>query len=75
MTSLEAFSLGKPVVTLPDKQSVPRLTEGMYAHMGVGELVARSIDEFAELAVRVSSRHAVIEATDEKDISSALCSP
>ena len=62
MTSLEAFSLCKPVITLPDKQTVPQLTKGMYEHMGMGELVARSVDEFAELAVRVSYDPAVDSA-------------
>lgn len=60
VTSLEAFSLCKPVITLPDKQTVPQLTKGMYEHMGMGELVARSLDEFAELAVRVSYEPAVL---------------
>ena len=41
------------MVTLPDEQTVPRLTQGMYAHMGMDALVAKSVDEYAQLAVRV----------------------
>ena len=53
VTSLEAFSLCKPVVTLPNPQTVPRLTEGMYTHMGLGSLlVASLVEEYAALAVR-----------------------
>ena len=60
VTTLEAFSLCKPVVTCPGMQTVPQLTAGMYRAMGggrggevTGEMVAKTVKEYVEVAVRL----------------------
>ena len=54
-TSLEAFALGAPVVTLPGALQRGRHTAGMYRAMGFDELVAKSSGEYVDLAVRVAT--------------------
>jgi predicted O-linked N-acetylglucosamine transferase (SPINDLY family) len=54
-TSLEAFALGIPIVTLPGRLQRGRHTYGMYRAMGFMDLVAGSADQYVELALRVAS--------------------
>lgn len=53
-TSLEAFALGAPVVTLPGALQRGRHTAGMYRAMGFDELVAKSSQQYVDLAVRAA---------------------
>ncbi len=53
-SSLEAFALGKPVVTLPSEYLRARYTQGCYAEMGLSELVARTPGDYADRAVRLA---------------------
>ena len=48
MTSLEAFAVCAPVVTAPALQTVPGLTAGMYAQMGLWEGWSDAEDEAGE---------------------------
>jgi predicted O-linked N-acetylglucosamine transferase (SPINDLY family) len=50
-TSCEALALGVPVVTLPAFQLPGRFTLGLYREIGIDSCIARSADEFVELAV------------------------
>lgn len=68
VTSLEAFSLCKPVVTLPSRQNVPALTAGMYSSLGIDGLVARDEEEFVSLAVEFANDGAKL-----KDVSRRIC--
>ena len=52
-TSLEAFSIGKPVVTLPGEYINGRFTYGFYKKMGIMELIAKDIDDYVEIAVKM----------------------
>jgi predicted O-linked N-acetylglucosamine transferase (SPINDLY family) len=52
-TSLEAFSLGVPVVTLPGAFQRGRHTGGMYTRMGLDECIARSREDYVRIAVRL----------------------
>ncbi len=52
-TSLEAFSMGQPVVTMPSRYLRGRLTYGFYRRMGLDDLVATSLDDYAEKALRL----------------------
>jgi len=52
-SSLEALSLGAPVVTWPREFQRGRHTQGMYRRMGFTELVAAGAAEYVELAVRL----------------------
>jgi len=53
-SSCEPLSLGIPVVTLPAFQLRGRFTLGLYKEMGVDCCVARSPQEFAEIAVQLA---------------------
>lgn len=54
-TTLEAFSLGVPVVTLPGGRQCERHGYGLYQRLGFDELIAQSETHYAELAVRVAT--------------------
>jgi CRISPR-associated protein Csy1 len=52
-TTLDAFAVGLPVVTLPGKTMRSRQSAGMLRAMGIDELIAESPSELAENAVRL----------------------
>jgi protein O-GlcNAc transferase len=54
-SSCDAFALGAPVVTLPGFLLPGRFTLGLYEEMGVEGCVARSPEEFVEIALRVGN--------------------
>ncbi len=57
-TSLEAFSVGTPVVTLPGEFQRGRHTQAMYRKMGITECVAVDAAHYVEIAVSLGSDHA-----------------
>lgn len=63
ITSIDAFSVGTPVVTLPGALQRGRFTQAMYRKMGIGDGIAASADEYADLAVDIAAspdrRHAL----------------
>lgn len=52
-TSLEAFSMGVPVVTWPREFQRGRHTAGMYRRMGLENLVAQDAAGYADMALRL----------------------
>lgn len=52
-SSLEAFAVGTPVVTLPGEFQRGRHTQAMYRKMGLAEAIAGSADDYVELALRL----------------------
>lgn len=52
-SSLEAFSLGKPVVTWPSRMINGRFTAGFYTHMGLEQYVTHSAGEYVAMATRL----------------------
>ena len=54
-TSLEAFAVGTPVVTLPAAFQRGRHTQAMYRRMGLGDLVAHDASAYADLAVKLAN--------------------
>ncbi len=57
-TTLEAFSVGTPVITLPGKLQRERFGYGLYSGMGFMELVAKTESEYIDLAIRVAADRA-----------------
>jgi predicted O-linked N-acetylglucosamine transferase (SPINDLY family) len=53
-TSYEAFALGVPVVTMPSQHLRGRITYALYQILGVHDAIARSPQEFAEIALRLA---------------------
>src|SRR6185312_10657222 len=54
-TSLEAFAVGTPVVTLPAAFQRGRHTQAMYRRMGLEDLVAGDAQVYVELAVKLAN--------------------
>lgn len=54
-SSMEAFAVGRPVVTLPSDQLRGRLTLACCRRMGIDELVAADARDFAARAVRLGT--------------------
>jgi len=55
LSSLEAFSFGVPVVTLPTKLLRGRLTQAFYRRLGVEFCIARDVAEYVEIALRLAN--------------------
>lgn len=54
-TSLEAFAMGGPVVTLPTALMRGRVTYAFYRRMGIDDLIARDPDHYVDLALRLAA--------------------
>ncbi len=54
-SSLEAFAMGAPIVTWPGRFMRARHTYGFYDLMGIADPVARDLDHYAELALRIAN--------------------
>ncbi|MCK7576710.1 MAG: hypothetical protein MZV65_12985 [Chromatiales bacterium] len=54
-TSLEAFAVGTPVVTMPTTLQRGRHTYGMYKKMDLHECIARTPDEYVGISVRLGT--------------------
>jgi protein O-GlcNAc transferase len=54
-SSLEAFSVGAPVVTLPTSLQRGRHTQAMYRKMGILECVASDPQSYVDIATRVAA--------------------
>lgn len=57
--ALEALEVGTPVITLPSKQPLTRLTAAALQRLGVTELVATSMQDYVEKAVTLATDAAV----------------
>jgi protein O-GlcNAc transferase len=68
-TSLEALSVGTPVVTLPGEFQRGRHTQAMYRKMGFVECIASDAAEYVDLAVRLGTDRAYRETIHEKIMS------
>ena len=53
-SSIEAFALGIPVVTLPAAQLPGRFVMGQYREMQIDECIARSTQHYVEIALRLA---------------------
>jgi predicted O-linked N-acetylglucosamine transferase (SPINDLY family) len=53
-TSLEALSVGVPIVTLPGPLQRSRHTQAMYRKLGVTDCIAESAEDYASIAVRLA---------------------
>jgi protein O-GlcNAc transferase len=68
-TSLEAFAVGTPVVTLPGALQRGRHTQGMYRKMGISECVARDAEDYVNIALRLGTDRGFAEAMRAKLLS------
>ena len=54
-TSLEAFSVATPVVTLPTRHQRGRHTQAMYQKMGIADCVAQSAAAYVDIAAKLGT--------------------
>jgi len=55
MSSLEAFSFGVPVITLPSHFLSGRFTQAFYRRLGIEACIARDVEDYIQIAVRLAS--------------------
>jgi protein O-GlcNAc transferase len=61
-TSLEAFSVGTPIVTLPGRLQRGRHTQAMYRKMGILDCIAKDAEDYVGIAVRLGCDKMFAEA-------------
>jgi predicted O-linked N-acetylglucosamine transferase (SPINDLY family) len=54
-TSLEALAMGTPVVTLPKHLQRGRHTQAMYRQMEIADCIARDLNDYVDIAVRIGT--------------------
>ena len=54
-TSREALEIGTPIITLPYKYLGSRWTQAYYNHIGVTELIAKNVDDYIDLTIKVGT--------------------
>jgi predicted O-linked N-acetylglucosamine transferase (SPINDLY family) len=54
-SSLQAFSVGAPVVTLPGRYQRGRHTQAMYRKMSIPECIAKDAADYIDIAVRIGT--------------------
>ncbi|MFZ4478277.1 MAG: tetratricopeptide repeat protein [Rhodoferax sp.] len=72
-TSLEAFSVGTPVVTLPGEFQRGRHTQAMYRKMGLTECIATSPQSYIDIAVTVANNSALRAGLAERILEHCPC--
>jgi protein O-GlcNAc transferase len=65
-TSLEAFAVGTPVVTLPGDMQRGRHTQAMYRKMGIADGIATDAASYVEIAVRIGTDRAFANALRDR---------
>ena len=61
-TSLEAFAVGTPVVTMPTALQRGRHTFGMYTRMGIDSCIARDAAHYVSIALELGTDRATVIA-------------
>jgi protein O-GlcNAc transferase len=72
-TSLEAFSLGVPVVTMPTEFLRGRFTYAYYKQMGVMDCVASSSAEYVDISTRLGTDQGYRELVSKKINAASSC--
>jgi protein O-GlcNAc transferase len=65
-TSLEAFAVGTPVVTLPGDMQRGRHTQAMYRKMGIADGIAADAANYVDIAVRIGTDRALANALRDR---------
>jgi predicted O-linked N-acetylglucosamine transferase (SPINDLY family) len=69
-TSLEAFALGTPVVTLPGEMQRGRHTQAMYRKMGVLDGIAADLENYIDIAIRIGTDREYAQALRKRILAS-----
>jgi len=68
-SSLQAFAMGTPVVTLPGRLQRGRHTQAMYRAMEITECIASTPEQYVDIAVRIATDHAYGQRLRERILS------
>lgn len=68
-TTLQAFAVGTPVVTLPGRFQRGRHTQAMYRKMGIHDCIARDPQDYVDVAVRIGTDGSYAHALRERILS------
>ena len=68
-SSLQAFAMGTPVVTLPGRLQRGRHTQAMYRAMEITECIASTPEQYVDIAVRIATDHAYVQRLRERILS------
>jgi len=71
-TSLEAFAVGTPVVTMPTTLQRGRHTYGMYKRMDLNECIASSPDDYVSISVRLGTEREYREQVKSRILSRSM---
>jgi predicted O-linked N-acetylglucosamine transferase (SPINDLY family) len=74
-TTLDALWMGVPVVTLEGQTHVSRVGVSLLTHLGLTEWIARSADEYVEIAARWAAREQRLAALRRELRARMVCSP
>ncbi len=55
-TTIEALTVGTPVVTMPTALARGRLCSAIYKHIGVTDCIAETPDDYVDLAIRLATK-------------------
>jgi predicted O-linked N-acetylglucosamine transferase (SPINDLY family) len=67
-SSLEAFSVGLPIVTLPGRLQRGRHTQAMYRKMGILDCIASDAAHYVEIAVKLGCDKGYAQAIRDRII-------
>jgi len=67
ISTYECFMIGRIVVTLPGNKLYGRFTQGLYRKMGICEPIAKNIDDYIDIAVRIANND-IYRSTMENEI-------
>ena len=73
ISSLEAFAMGAPVVTLPGDYARSRFTYASYSRMGMMDCVAKDRQDYVDIALRLGTDRAYRSALREHIIENSAC--
>src|SRR5208283_2953991 len=68
-SSLEAFAMGTPVVTLPTTLQRGRHTQAMYRKMGILDCIAMNAEDYIDIAFRLGTDQAYAKDVRERILS------
>jgi predicted O-linked N-acetylglucosamine transferase (SPINDLY family) len=66
ISTFDAFSCNKCVVTLPGNKQYGRFTQGLYQHMGFNDLIVKDEDSYVELALKIATYPAIRRSLEKK---------
>jgi predicted O-linked N-acetylglucosamine transferase (SPINDLY family) len=65
-TTFQCLGLNKPIVTLPGPTMKSRITTAAYKQIGFETLIAKNVDDYVRLAIRLAMDHSFNQAVSQR---------